>query len=98
MLVYDRAGLGRSDPTEPPYRIDDEAEALRRELNRHAIVARVVLVAHSYADFVAASPEREAGTAEGSSRHVMHDRPDVVLEAVSRIVAMVRARLGPTRT
>jgi pimeloyl-ACP methyl ester carboxylesterase len=204
-LVYDRAGLGRSAPTESPYRIDDEAEALRRELNRHGIVAPVVLVAHSYggfvatlvaatderiagvvlvdanlasfmddaqlekllatyrpryaaleeqapelarvllplmeayaatarrlrgveiphqtpvvdivaertwvdtpeeveafrlahADFVAASPEREAVFADGSGHHVMHDRPDVVLDAVSRIVAKVRATLGPTRT
>jgi pimeloyl-ACP methyl ester carboxylesterase len=53
-LVYDRAGLGRSAPTEPPYRVDDEADALRRELDRHGIAAPVVLVAHSYGGFVAA--------------------------------------------
>ena len=27
-MVYDRAGLGRSRPNTPPYRIDDEADAL----------------------------------------------------------------------
>jgi pimeloyl-ACP methyl ester carboxylesterase len=64
-FVYDRAGLGRSAPTEPPYGIDDEADALRRELDRHGIAAPVVLVAHSYGGFVAtlvaAADERIAG-------------------------------------
>jgi pimeloyl-ACP methyl ester carboxylesterase len=48
-----RAGLGRSAPSPPPYRIDDEADALRRELDRHGIEAPIVLVAHSYGGFVA---------------------------------------------
>lgn len=52
-MVYDRAGLGRSRPSQPPYRIDDEADALRRELDRHGVTAPVVLVAHSYGGFVA---------------------------------------------
>jgi pimeloyl-ACP methyl ester carboxylesterase len=52
-LVYDRAGLGRSPRSSPPYRIDGEAEALRRELDRHGIAAPIVLVAHSYGGFVA---------------------------------------------
>jgi len=52
-MLYDRAGLGRSAPAPPPYRIDGEAEALRRELDRHGIAAPVVLVAHSYGGFVA---------------------------------------------
>jgi pimeloyl-ACP methyl ester carboxylesterase len=64
-LVYDRAGLGRSAPTPPPYRIDNEAEALRGELDRHGIAAPIVLVAHSYGGFVAvlvaASDPRIAG-------------------------------------
>jgi pimeloyl-ACP methyl ester carboxylesterase len=197
-FVYDRAGLGRSAPTEPPYRIDDEAEALRQELDRHGIAAPVVLVAHSYggfvatlvaaaderiagvvlvdanlasfmddaqlekllatyrpqyaaleqaepelarvmiplmeaypatverlravdiprdiptidivaertwvetpqeveafrrahAEFVAGSPQRESVFAEGSGHHVMHDRPDLVLDAVARVIAKVRA-------
>lgn len=52
-MLYDRAGLGRSAPSPPPYRIDDEADALRRELDRHGIGAPIVLVAHSYGGFVA---------------------------------------------
>jgi pimeloyl-ACP methyl ester carboxylesterase len=52
-MVYDRAGLGRSAPATAPYQIDDEADALRRELDRHGIPAPVVLVAHSYGGFVA---------------------------------------------
>jgi pimeloyl-ACP methyl ester carboxylesterase len=197
-FVYDRAGLGRSAPTEPPYRIDDEADALRQELDRHGIATPVVLVAHSYggfvatlvaaadgriagvvlvdanlasfmddaqlekllatyrpqyaaleqeapelarvmiplmeaypatverlravdiprdiptidivaertwvetpqeveafrrahAEFVAGSPQRESVFAEGSGHHVMHDRPDLVLDAVARVIAKVRA-------
>jgi len=196
-LVYDRAGLGQSAPTPPPYRIEDESAALRRELDRHEIAAPVVLVAHSYGGFVAtlvasaderiagvvlvdanlasfwddaglkklvatyrpqytaleqeapdlarvmiplmeaypatverlrgveipsatptidivaertwvdtpeevealrqaheafvaASPQREAVFASDSGHHVMRDRPDIVLDAVSRIVAKVR--------
>jgi pimeloyl-ACP methyl ester carboxylesterase len=62
---YDRAGLGRSPRTPPPYRIDDEADALRRELDRHRVTARVVLVAHSngwlVATLVAATDPRIAG-------------------------------------
>ncbi len=52
-MLYDRAGLGRSPASQPPYRIDREAEALRRELDRHGITAPVVLVAYSYGGFVA---------------------------------------------
>jgi pimeloyl-ACP methyl ester carboxylesterase len=52
-MLYDRAGLGRSPPSRPPYRIDCEADALRREFDRHGITAPVVLVAHSYGGFVA---------------------------------------------
>ncbi len=53
-LVYDRAGLGRSDP--PPrgeYRIGDEAAALARALDAVDLSGPVVLVAHSYGGFVA---------------------------------------------
>jgi pimeloyl-ACP methyl ester carboxylesterase len=200
-MVYDRAGLGRSAPTEAPYRIDDEANALRRELDRHGISAPVVLVAHSYGgfvatlvaatdprvagvvlvdatlaaffddaqldrirdrytpqfptlrqaapqlarvmipvmqaypataarvrqvdipaaiptidivaentwvdtpeeisahrqvhrDFAAASPAREAVFADGSGHHVMRDRPDLVLDAVARVISNVRDAAG----
>ncbi|MFL6039841.1 MAG: alpha/beta fold hydrolase [Gaiellales bacterium] len=64
-MVYDRAGLGRSPPSPPPYRIDEEADALRRELDRRRITAPVMLVAHSYGGFVgtlvAAADPRIAG-------------------------------------
>jgi pimeloyl-ACP methyl ester carboxylesterase len=52
-MVYDRAGLGRSRPSPPPYRVDREADALRLELDRNGITTPVVLVAHSYGGFVA---------------------------------------------
>jgi pimeloyl-ACP methyl ester carboxylesterase len=52
-MLYDRAGLGHSPASARPYRIDCEAEALQRELDRHGITAPVVLVAHSYGGFVA---------------------------------------------
>jgi pimeloyl-ACP methyl ester carboxylesterase len=53
-FLYDRAGLGRSDP--PPagvYRIDDEAAALARALDARPVSGPVVRVAHSYGGFVA---------------------------------------------
>jgi pimeloyl-ACP methyl ester carboxylesterase len=52
-VLYDRAGLGRSAPAPGSYRIEDEAAALRRVLDRFSVRAPVVLVAHSYGGFVA---------------------------------------------
>jgi pimeloyl-ACP methyl ester carboxylesterase len=51
-VVYDRAGLGKSDPNPQPYRIEDEAAALRRALNQCAMHGPIVLVAHSYGGFI----------------------------------------------
>lgn len=54
-FLYDRAGLGKSEP--PPageYRIDDEAAALVRALDARSVTGPIVLVAHSYGGFVAA--------------------------------------------
>ena len=54
-LVYDRAGLGRSDPPRSgEYRIDDKATALVRALDALELTRPIVLVAHSYGGFVAA--------------------------------------------
>jgi pimeloyl-ACP methyl ester carboxylesterase len=62
---YNRAGLGKSDPSPGPYRIDDEAVALERALDRRGVRGPIVLVAHSYGGFVAtlvaASDTRVAG-------------------------------------
>ena len=53
-LVYDRAGLGKSDPPpEGEYRIGDEAAALVRVLDVLRLGEPIVLVAHSYGGFVA---------------------------------------------
>jgi pimeloyl-ACP methyl ester carboxylesterase len=53
-LVYDRAGLGKSDPPPPgEYRIGDEAAALMRVLDARRLARPIVLVAHSYGGFVA---------------------------------------------
>jgi pimeloyl-ACP methyl ester carboxylesterase len=64
-VLYDRAGLGKSTPSAAPYRIDDEATALKRALDRFAIKGPIVVVAHSYGGFVAmmlaASDARVAG-------------------------------------
>jgi pimeloyl-ACP methyl ester carboxylesterase len=72
--------------------IDDEAEALRRELDRHGVSAPVVLAAHSYGGFVATLwPRRTRGSpGSSSSTPTWPDRLDVVLEAVARLVAAVR--------
>ena len=64
-LVYDRAGLGKSDPPlEGEYRIGDEAEALVRMLDVRSPAEPILLVAHSYGGFMAtlvASDPRLAG-------------------------------------
>jgi pimeloyl-ACP methyl ester carboxylesterase len=51
-VVYDRAGLGKSDPNPRPYRIEDEAAALRRALDQCDIHGPIILVAHSYGGFI----------------------------------------------
>lgn len=64
-IVYDRAGLGRSDPAPGAYRIEHEAEALERLLDSCGVDRPIVLVAHSYGGFVttlvAAHDPRVAG-------------------------------------
>jgi pimeloyl-ACP methyl ester carboxylesterase len=52
-VVYDRAGLGKSGPAPGPYRIDDEATALKRGLDRFGVRGEIILVAHSYGGFIA---------------------------------------------
>jgi pimeloyl-ACP methyl ester carboxylesterase len=197
-MVYDRAGLGRSEPKPGPYRINDEVAALRTALSARGVRSPVLFVTHSYggfvsllaaardprvaglvlvdanlpgffapdqvgrllerfrpvapemerqapsiarvmvplmealpataqqlraaklpsslpiidivpeqswidepeelaalrrehASFVAASPEREAVFAAGSSHYVMRDRPDLVVDATARLIDRVRA-------
>src|SRR5262249_38086143 len=51
-VVYDRAGLGKSDSNPQPYRIVDEATALRRALDHCGIRGPIILVAHSYGGFI----------------------------------------------
>jgi pimeloyl-ACP methyl ester carboxylesterase len=51
-VVYDRAGLGKSDPNPRPYRIEDEGTALRRALDQCDIHGPIILVAHSYGGFI----------------------------------------------
>ncbi|HEY3740750.1 MAG TPA: alpha/beta hydrolase [Bryobacteraceae bacterium] len=51
-VVYDRAGLGKSDPDPRPYRIEDESKALRHALDQCGIHGPIILVAHSYGGFI----------------------------------------------
>jgi len=51
-FLYDRAGLGKSEPKPGPYRIDDEVEALRSALTAGGVPRPVILVSHSYGGFV----------------------------------------------
>jgi pimeloyl-ACP methyl ester carboxylesterase len=51
-VVYDRAGLGKSDPNPRPYLIEDEGTALRRALDQCNIHGPIILVAHSYGGFI----------------------------------------------
>ena len=61
-VIYDRAGLGHSEPAAGPYRVEDEAGALAQVLTACGIEGLVILVAHSYGGFVALL------TAAGDSR------------------------------
>jgi pimeloyl-ACP methyl ester carboxylesterase len=45
----------------------------------------------AHAEFVAASPAREAIFAAGSNHHVMHDKPALVLGAITRMIDKVRS-------
>ena len=64
-VVYDRAGLGNSEPSSRPYRIDEEATALRTALTASGVEGPWILVAHSYGGFIslllAATDPRVAG-------------------------------------
>jgi pimeloyl-ACP methyl ester carboxylesterase len=53
-VVYDRAGLGKSEPKPGPYSIDDEAASLQRALTMCEVRGPVVLVAQSDGGFIAA--------------------------------------------
>src|SRR5580698_3671602 len=50
-VVYDRAGLGKSDVNPRPYRVEDEAAALRHALDQCNIQGSIILVPHSYGGF-----------------------------------------------
>jgi len=64
-LVYDRAGLGRSEPRPGDYTIGRDAQDLRTLLDRCGVTGRVLIVSHSYGGFVtvltAATDRRVAG-------------------------------------
>lgn len=52
-FVYDRAGLGQSDPAPGPYAIENEVAALERALTACDVNGPIVVVAHSYGGFLA---------------------------------------------
>ncbi len=64
-FVYDRAGLGQSDPAPGPYAIENEVNALKRALDTCSIDGPIIVVAHSYGGFfatlLASENERVAG-------------------------------------
>jgi pimeloyl-ACP methyl ester carboxylesterase len=52
-VVYDRAGVGKSEPRPGAYRIDDDAAELVRALDASDVRGPIVLVAYAYGGFVA---------------------------------------------
>jgi pimeloyl-ACP methyl ester carboxylesterase len=64
-LVYDRAGLGRSEPRPGGYTLEHDTHDLRTLLDRCGVAGRVLVVSHSYGGFVtvltAAEDRRVAG-------------------------------------
>jgi pimeloyl-ACP methyl ester carboxylesterase len=51
-LVYDRAGLGRSEPRPGVYAIEREVRDLRTLLDRCGVTGRTIFVSHSYGGFL----------------------------------------------
>lgn len=108
-VLYDRAGLGKSGPTAGPYRIDDEAAALKRALDRFGVRGPIVLVAHSYGGFVAtmmaANDNRVAGVVfvDAYVREMFDDaaaarlvaKTTPLLDALQRSKPAVASVLGP---
>ena len=64
-VVYDRAGLGKSDVNPRPYRIEDEATDLRRALDQCDIQGPIILVPHSYGGFISEILASEDKRVEG---------------------------------
>lgn len=64
-IVYDRAGLGKSDVNPRPYRIEDEATALRRALDQCDVQGPIILVPHSYGGFISEILASEDKRVEG---------------------------------
>ena len=52
-VLYDRSGLGQSEPAPGPYTIDQDAAALERALSACAVDGPLIIVAHSYGGFIA---------------------------------------------
>jgi pimeloyl-ACP methyl ester carboxylesterase len=124
-VVYDRAGLGNSDVNPRPYRIQDEATALRRALDLHQDQAYPATAHHmrdvqvplnlpliditaehtwvdtpdelaamrrAHAEFVAASSNRMAIFAKGSGHYISRDQPEIVIDAVLRLVSEIQEK------
>jgi pimeloyl-ACP methyl ester carboxylesterase len=51
----------------------------------------ILAMRREHAAFVAASPDRGAVFAAGSGHYVMRDRPDLVVDATSRLLERLRA-------
>src|SRR5262245_8459675 len=52
-ILYDRAGLGQSEPAPGVYTIDNDAAALDRALAACGVEGPLIIVAHSYGGFIA---------------------------------------------
>jgi hypothetical protein len=55
-------------------------------------IDELLALRRAHRSFVEASPAREAVLAKRSRHNVMRDRPDVVIDAIVRIVQRVRGR------
>jgi pimeloyl-ACP methyl ester carboxylesterase len=52
----------------------------------------VAAMRHAHAEFVAASPNRVAIFAKGSGHYISRDQPDIVIEAVLKLISKIRAQ------
>lgn len=97
-IVYDRAGLGQSDPMPEPYRLEDDARAVSAILDALRIRGNVILVAHSYGGWIA-SLVAEEDDRIGGLIFVDANLPGLFSDAgIQRVLEMYRPQYDQLRS
>ena len=92
--VYDRAGLGWSEPSPKPRTAGVMVEELRAGLAAAGISPPHVVVAHSSSqeELARLSSRGRVVVAEGAGHMIHHERPDLVADAIREVATPLRER------